>query len=434
MNRIVIIILLLPALVSAAGGALSYEEALSLALERDFGIRLARESVEAARIQGGYAKSGFLPRIDLTGSMQQVDGYEDSNSSGSFGDTETQSVGAGISLNWTLFDGFCMFIDRARYRELERLGEVQARALIEGRITALHAAYFDLARQQMLLEVARESERLSSDRLDRERRSFDLGGISSADLLSAETAYNSDRSSVLNQEIAMEVSRQTLALMVGLPSSDLRVLDAIDLPALDGNLEDLLAGAEQSNSGLAAADLDLRLAERGLSGAKADWWPSLSLSAGYQWSDRTLSGEASVLPLDIETESRDLSLGLSLNYNLFNGDRKRLAVQSARVAMRQAEIGLDRELATLRADLAESLAIWEKREELARLEEANVEAAKIRYRIEEDRYRGGASTSLEYRDAQLALARARSSEISARYLARIARVEIDRLAGTLLQD
>jgi outer membrane protein TolC len=434
MNRIVIFILLLPALALASDPVISYEDALGLALEQDFGIRLARESAEAARIQAGQAKSGFLPRLDLSGSLQHVAATEESNSAGSLGDTNIDSRGVGLSLSWTLFDGFKMFVDRARYRELGELGEVQARALIEGRVSALHASYFDLVQKTMLIDVARESERLSEDRLSRERRRQNLGAISSADLLSAETALNIDRSAVLQQEIALESSRRKLALMLGLSPDDFSVVSNIDLPPLDADFGELLGSAEASNSAMATAEIDLGLAELGLSGARADWWPSLAFSAGYQWSDRTLGGDAAVLPVDIETESRDLTLGLGLSYNLFNGDRKRLAVQSAKVSLRKAEITREEAGTTLRSDLEEALRTWERREELMRLEASNVVAAETRHRLEEDRYLSGASTSLEYRDAQLALARARSSEISARYLARIARVEIDRLAGRLLAD
>ncbi len=434
MTRIVLLLLMLPLLSLASDEIMTYEDALALALEHDFGIRLARENAETARIQGGYAKSGFLPRVDLSGSLLQVDGSEESNSTSSLGDTDTQSLSAGISLSWTLFDGFRMFIDRARHRELEALGEAQARVLIEGRITALHAAYFDLVQKQMLLDVALESQSLSSDRFARERRSFDLGGISSADLLSAETALNSDRSAVLQQEIALEQARRNLALMVGRPASNLRVLDEIEVPLLQGDRDFLIRSAEERNSSLRVADLDLSLAERGLSGARADWWPKLSLSAGYQWSDRRLSGDPDLLPVDLETETRDLSLGLNLSYNLFNGDRNRLAVQIARASLRQTEIARAEELATLRSDLEEALRIWERRLDLLELEAANVHASETRYQVEEDRYRNGATTSLEYRDAQLALARARSAEISARYLARVARVEIDRLTGKMLSE
>ncbi len=434
MNRITLFLLLLPALVFASGDVLSYEEALNLALEKDFGIRLARESVEAARIQAGHAKSGFLPRLDLNGSWQYVDTSEESNSAGSLGDTETDSRSAGLSLSWTLFDGFRMFVDRARYRELGDLGEVQARALIEGRVSALHAAYFDLVQQTMLLDVSRESGNLSKDRLSRERRRKSLGAISSADLLSAETAMNSDRSAMLRQEISLEASRRKLALMLGLSPETLAVMTDIDLPPLESDFAELLGDAKASNSALETAELNHGLAELGLSGARADGWPSLVFSAGYQWSDRTLGGDAASLPVEIKTESRNLTLGLGLSYNLFNGDRRRLAIQSAKVSLRKAEITREEAWVTLRSDLEEALQTWERRKELASLEASNVEAAETRYRLEEDRYRSGISTSLEYRDAQLALARARSAEISARYQARIARVEIDRLAGRLLAD
>lgn len=208
--------------------------------------------------------------------------------------------------------------------------------------------------------------------------------------------------------------------------------DRIDLPPLGEDGETLLEAARARNAGMAGAGLDLRLAERDLAAAKADFWPSLTLTAGYQWMDMSSGGD--LMLADIETESRDLSLGLSLNYNLFNGDRRRLARQTASVGLRQAEIALDEEWSILQADLENALRAWEGRRRLAELEAENVASSRQRFSLEEGRYRNGSVGFLEYRDAQLSLFRARSAEISARYQARIARLEIDRLTGRLLPE
>lgn len=433
MRRIPILILAL--LLTGTAGAneiLGYEAALELALARDFGIRLARESAAESRVQAGYAKSGFLPRLDASGGWQLVDGSETSTSASSLGDTELEAMSAGLSLSWTLFDGFAMFVDAKRYRELAALGESRAREQIEGRIGAVHAAYYDLVQQDLLLSVAAQNQALSADRLERERQKRELGGLSSAAFLSAQTAYNADRAAFLSQEIARISARTELALMLG-PGldPDFAVADAIPLPPLDATGAELAARARAGNSGLASAGLDRDLALRDLQGARAAWWPTLQASAGWAWSDQTLGGDPELLPADIETESSDLSVGLNLSFDLFDGDRKRLRVQSSRAALRRADIAVEEAAVRLEADFAVAIAVWERRAELAELEAQNVAAAEVRLELETERFRAGSATSLDFRDAQQAFAQARAAEIRARYQARLARHEIDRLVGIL---
>ncbi len=408
----------------AAAEVFDYEAALEIAMERDFGMRRAREIAAEAEIQRGYAKSAFLPRIDLGGSWQNVDGttIEESVSS----DYETRALGADVDLRWTLFDGMSMFVEHSRYHELADLGHLRSRELIESRVTAFHRAYYDLVRNELLMAVMRENRDLSADRLAREQMRRDLGALSKAQFLSAQTAYNSDLSSYLAQEIALGEARRDLRLMLGLaPGEALEVQTEIPLPPMNEDPDTLLAIARSTNVGLATANLDTRLAERDVQSARSDLWPSLNANAGWQWRDTSME------PSAMESESRDLSLGLSLNYALFDGDRRRLSLQKRRAALRQAEISLSETENTLDSELQEALAVWDRRQALAELEAQNVEAATLRLELEEERYLAGATTSLDYRDAQLALTQAKAAEIGARYQARLARHEILRLAGRL---
>jgi outer membrane protein TolC len=73
----------------------------------------------------------------------------------------------------------------------------------------------------------------------------------------------------------------------------------------------------------------------------------------------------------------------------------------------------------------------QKRLELMELEKQNVLAATQNLELQQDKYDIGATTSLEFRDAQVNLIRAQSTEIVARFQARISRLEIEQLIGNI---
>jgi outer membrane protein TolC len=65
------------------------------------------------------------------------------------------------------------------------------------------------------------------------------------------------------------------------------------------------------------------------------------------------------------------------------------------------------------------------------LEEQNIEAARQNLDLQRERNNLGIANSLEFRDAQVSHARAQTSLITARYQARISRLEVDQLTGVL---
>jgi outer membrane protein len=76
----------------------------------------------------------------------------------------------------------------------------------------------------------------------------------------------------------------------------------------------------------------------------------------------------------------------------------------------------------------------QKRLELMELEEQNVVAATQNLQLQQDKYNIGATTSLEFRDAQVNLIRSQSTLIVARFQARISRLEIEQLIGNIQVD
>lgn len=115
-------------------------------------------------------------------------------------------------------------------------------------------------------------------------------------------------------------------------------------------------------------------------------------------------------------------MGLTLSLNLFNGFQDKIDLQNARLAEQNKELALKDIQNQVKGLVQEKINTFEKQMELVALEMENVSAAEQNLELQQDRYQIGASSSLEFRDAQVNLTR---------YRARITRLEIEQLSENL---
>ncbi len=413
---------------------LTVDDVIRIGLENNFDIRIARNEADIARRNRGLGTAEFLPRLDITGRYDFTDSEVETTSPFSFGDSQAEDWRGGISLDWTIFDGFRMFADRQRFNQLARLGQAQAQSQIEESVVQIASAFFNMVQQQQLLDVAETSMEISKGRLDREAIRNELGGASSTDLLEARVAYNTDRAAYLNQELNLSTARQDLNILLGrMPSDALAVEKVIAVDDIPWSREELTRQSTERNSRILAARFTELAADRAVDIEEAAFWPSLSLSTAYQLTDRTLMrpDTGGVGVPDIVTEEGQWTVGVNVTFNIFNGLRDRIALQNARVEHRNARLRLrDTEL-QVTGDVEEKYETFKKRLEIIELERENVEAAQRNLELEQERFNLGGSSSLDFRDAQENYIQAETALISARYQARIALLEIEQLIGVL---
>ncbi|RMH95484.1 MAG: TolC family protein [Calditrichaeota bacterium] len=418
-----------------AQDVLTAEAAIRIGLENNYSIRIARNQARIAANNAGQGTANLLPVVDATGRVQIARSDVETNSPFSFGKSTTRSGDAQITLTWTLFDGFRMFADKKRFEELARLGEYQARNIIENTVVGILQAYFNLVQQEMLLDVARQSVEISRTRLEKEQMKHDMGALSSTDLLNAQVAFNNDRAALLNQEVQVLIARKNLNLALAQdPATPITVTREILIPPLATEFETLWELAQSHNAELLAAEQNHRIARENLKLAGAAFYPRLLLNATYGYTDRTIASDSPRFPEDIRTRSTDGSVGLTLSFNLFNGFRHKIALQNARLEVRNQELAMEDARNRLRGLLREKYDTFQKQVELVALQQENVAAARQQLEVFQERYRLGAITSLEFRDAQVSFIRAQTNLINARYRARITRLEIEQLIGRLRVD
>src|SRR5512138_3909321 len=135
--RSIILILIAPLLVQAQD-TLKIGDAIAIALMNNYSLLIAKNSAQVAANNNTIGNAGFLPVADVTAGYQgnvtnsEQKYFDGRNRSGT--NAKATSVTAGLGIGWTLFDGMAMFTNKAQLAELEKLGEVQARMMIENTV------------------------------------------------------------------------------------------------------------------------------------------------------------------------------------------------------------------------------------------------------------------------------------------------------------
>ena len=146
--NIMILILLLP-LAAGAQRSMSLDQAISVALENNYSLKISRNDEAVA--DNNVSLSPFLPTLTGTGRQSQTTNNTESSSAGEE-KSRTNLFTAGLALNWRLFDGFGMFTDYSRQKELLAMSSQRVKINVENLIMRVCSEYYNIIVQQKRMQ------------------------------------------------------------------------------------------------------------------------------------------------------------------------------------------------------------------------------------------------------------------------------------------
>jgi outer membrane protein len=409
----VAVAVLMGLLVPRAGGALTMEEAVSLALEHNPRVREFGERTEAQRRRVDSGKASFWPELEATYA------YERRENVFSFFQTQDSSTFT-AEVSYNLFRGFSDLYTLDAARSTLVAARYEQKAAEADVVLDVRRAYIELLRAKKALGVARESVTL----LERQRRDAELfyrGGLTAKnEFLRVEVELASARQELLRAEGAVRVAERTLDRTVGADVSARGEIEEVGVApplALDeGELSQRMLAGRSELRFLEARRASREFTRRAIRGGYA---PSVEVSLAHRRFGETFAFQGLPDPLfDSDTTAR-----VEAKWSLFDGFRKR-----SDILAEEAEI---RALAARIRDTKEDLSLQLK----AAVEDYRVSAGKIdlaraaiaqaeeNYRITENQFRERVATTTDLLDARVFLTRARNDHNDALYdLARSAAV------------
>lgn len=212
------------------------------------------------------------------------------------------------------------------------------------------AVFLFLLCAQSDLDSAEQTLALLTSQADRISVLVESGKVTESDLMQAKSQIFAAESDLSTAEGAVESAKLALCQLLEIKDyTSFSVIGDEDVPPMPmrGGVEELVTLRPEYRSG----ELAIEMASKDLSIARSDYYPSLSLSAGYgsSWSsareksiqnpDGTFRYEAYPF-FEQYLDNRSSYVSLSLNIPIFNAMSVRNGVKRRKVALKDAEYAL----------------------------------------------------------------------------------------------
>ena len=409
---------------------LTADSAAAIALKNNFDIRIARNTADISRRNNTAGNAGMLPEAGITGtdtwSLDHVNQHYSDGTNLTVANGNSNSLSAGIVLNWTLFDGGKMFVTKKKLNEIEALGEIQFREQVMQSLYDVYAGYFNVVKQKEQLQAIREVIRYNQERVDLLQTSFNAGLAPKTDLLQAKidlNVYHED--SISQQEVILAARRQLNQLLSRDPEEPFDVMDSIILD-YHPDKKELAQKLFSANPFVLATRKQVEVARLGVNEFRALLLPNVNFSAGYDF-----------LHSDIATgtirmnDSYGPQIGATLSVPLYQGGNIRRQIAVARLQLESAKVTFESTKLQVNTQLQLALTEFDNQLQLLQIEKNNFSLAKENLTISLQRLRLGQTTALEVRQAQESFQESFTRLTNFGYAAKVAEIRLKQLMGAL---
>ncbi|MFB9864124.1 TolC family protein [Rufibacter immobilis] len=427
---LLVLMMLFSARAAQAQEVLTLEEAVRIALERNYDIKLSANDERIAENNVTRGNAGMLPTI--TGNLTNNNTIQNSSQTRADGQVNEVDWGRGstlnygVGLNWTVFNGFAMFTRYEQLQELEKIGETNLQLTILTRVGDVMSTFYELVQQQHQLRAYDTAIAISRLRVTTALNRFEIGKAARLEVLNAQVDFNTDTTNLLRQQ---ELYRNTQIRLNELMARDVNIRFSVpDQLLIDDQLTlgTLSTQAAQQNPSLKAAILNRRVAELDAKIVRANRFPVIGLNTGYNF-----NRNRSALGFSTLSTGNGLTYGVTASVPIFNGFNQRRLEQNANVLINSAQLQYEQVNQNINAQLASAYQTYLTNLSLVKLEENNQRIARQNLDITMDKYRLGSITTVEVRDAQLNYVNATVRYSNAQYLAKIGEIALREIAGTL---
>ncbi len=405
---------------------------LETGLEQNYSVRISRNNQQIAANNATWGNAGFLPNIGLTAGYNAA--LNETRTEAADGTTAedhnalNQAFSAGADVTWTIFDGFSVQTNYKRLKELEQMGELNARITIEDFVASLTAEYYNNIQQTIRLRNYQYAVQLSKERLRIVEARYLLGSGSRLDVLQAQVDFNADSSRYINQKELIFTSRIRLNQMMAVDNVDERFSIRDSVITINETLEwgGLYDRMMEVNTALLQAERNSTLAGLDLKTVQSRNYPYLRLNAGYGYALNTYNKGG--------TRNRHQwgpDAGVSFGFTIFDGNRRR-ETRNARIEVENARLREMEVETALKSDLSTFWQAYLNNLQLLGLERDNLSAAKLNYEIAMERYLIGDLSGIEMREAQKSLLDAEERILVAQYNTKICEISLLQISGQVL--
>ncbi len=354
--------------VSSQPTTITFDQALSIAFERNTSVAQAANGVDNAKAALVTAYGQYVPKL-VAGASYNRTGLSSPPTLRTIGgypflfprnDSWYNTYQGSVGLNYTLFDGFNREATLGSAKSTEMQAADQYERTRQSIAYSVMSAYLTVVMNDRQVKVLQENVANERKQLDRITEQNRLGAVAIGDvyrqqsvvataeynLISGQNTYDKSKADLLNL-LALDVSKE---YVVADPSIDdqIKQVETDSSTESLGSFGSLLQRALSARPDYESAQEQVQIADQGITQAWSAYYPELSVNGSVSTSAQDWTTASS-------WDNRSTQVGLTASWQLpdiFNSIQR---VQTANIAKKNAELQLHQSELDISVALKKSL-------------------------------------------------------------------------------
>lgn len=411
---------------------LSLSDAIQIALKSNLQISVAKNSSIISKQNNSYGNAGFLPTLSLnaSGNRSSNNTKQEFSTGASVNRNGAASnfITSGIALNYTIFDGFGMFAEKERLKELEEKENFNLKEEIENIVVKTITNYFSIVKQIQLSKTTEEGIKIYEERIKIINNKIETGSGSKQELLQAKIDLNLQKSLLLKYENDLNKSKINLLLLLNQDLQKDYVIENDFFVDSTLQLNDLKSNILKENKKLLWTQKNVELAKTNIKSFNSYSLPIVNLTANYNFNQT--KNEVGLILLN---QNLGINTGINASWNLFNGFKNKTKISEAKINLLQSKLELEQTQNEIYNLFLTAYYSYQNNLKILKLESENLDLVKENILIALERYKLGLSGSFELMTAQKSLEEAQLRIITAKYDSKNSETEILKISGKILK-
>lgn len=322
-------LMLATALTTGTAKAETIFEALSTAYDTNPTLQAQRAYLRSVDENVAIAKSGFRPNIYLTGGYSDSDIHNNNVPSQEGGDM----LSASAVISQPVFNGFSTVnsvksADSMVRAEQNNLYNVEQSVFLEA-----STAYLDVVRDEAIVELQKNNEKLLKKRLDETRERFNVGEVTRTDVSQAQARYSQAKADRIASEGTLQASKAVYARVIGQAPKDVSTPKNLNefIPA---SFEEALEYTKANNYSIRYAKDLLNSRTYNVAANNGALLPSITLDGSATTSKGDASNNGAY---NRDTKTDEIQWGVNMNIPLYTAGETRAKIRQSKYQKWQAQ-------------------------------------------------------------------------------------------------
>ena len=409
---------------------LSLKEAVTIAIQNSYDIKLMENNVAIAKNNNNYGVAGGLPSVTATGNNNNTlttinQTFPDPSRNTTRTGVDGATLNGGLSATMILFNGYRIAATKERLASIEKQTIATLQTQMLNTTSTVMQQYYNVIRQVAFLKTIEKSIEASEQRMSIVKTRQTVGAANQADVLQSSLDLNALLQAKQNQLVILEQVKADLYNSMVIPANSnyiftdsIQVDSKISLAEVESKIKEhpMLQSAQQ----LINVNQFLEKETRALT------YPTLRANGGYNYnSNRSTAGFILV------NESYGPFLGLNLSIPIYAGSSSKRAYKNAQINTVSAKLQYDNTVQDLSTELYKTYQNYQNSLKQTPIEIQNYAMSEALLTLVMERFKLGQATIVDVKQAQQSFETAGFRLTSLKFTAKIAEVELKRMSNQL---